>query len=452
MTGRILLAAPHSGSGKTLLTCALLRALQRRGVPAATFKCGPDYIDPLFHRQVLGLPGDNLDLFLGGEGAVRRALAAAWGRFAILEGVMGYYDGIGGGARGSSYDIARRTGTPTVLVLRPQGACLTLAAQVKGLQSLRPGADIRAVLLTECRPSYAARLAAVLEEECTLPVLGSLPPLTAARLPARHLGLLPPGEIADWQQRLDTLAAALEPTLRWDLLEEIGAAAPVLPEAEPPLPEGDGPVIAVARDTAFCFLYEENLRQLRRSGARVRFFSPLCDPALPAGTAGLYLPGGYPELYGEQLEQNGRLRFALRRAIRAGLPTVAEGGGYLYLQDTLAGPDGVSHAMVGVLPGHARRREERPPFGYVTLTGEEDSLLLRAGEGVPAHSFHRWEVALARADLTAAPAAGGPSYRCAVTGPTLYAAFPQLYFGGDIPLAARLVQAAARYEEGAHEE
>ena len=189
---------------------------------------------------MLGLPGDNLDLFLGGEGAVRRALAAARGRFAILEGVMGYYDGIGGGARGSSYDIARRTGTPTVLVLRPQGACLTLAAQVKGLQSLRPGADIRAVLLTECRPSYAARLAAVLEEECTLPVLGSLPPLTAARLPARHLGLLPPGEIADWQQRLDTLAAALEPTLRWDLLEEIGAAAPVLPEAEPPLPEGDG--------------------------------------------------------------------------------------------------------------------------------------------------------------------------------------------------------------------
>ena len=158
----------------------------------------------------------------------------------------------------------------------------------------------------------------------------------------------------------------------------------------------------------------------RGCGFSARFATRRC----PRGRRGSTCPAGTRNCTGSSWSKNGRLRFALRRAIRAGLPTVAEGGGYLYLQDTLAGPDGVSHAMVGVLPGHARRREERPPFGYVTLTGEEDSLLLRAGEGVPAHSFHRWEVALARADLTAAPAAGGPSYRCAVTGPTLYAAFP----------------------------
>lgn len=206
--------------------------------------------------------------------------------------------------------------------------------------------------------------------------------------------------------------------------------------------------IAVARDEAFCFSYAETLESLRDAGAELVFFSPVHDAALPGGAGGLYLPGGYPELYAGQLSQNAGMRRAVRRAVEAGLPTVAECGGFLYLGQSLEGEDGAVHPMAGALPGAGVRRQKLVRFGYAQLTARADSLLLRAGETVPVHEFHYWDSTENGAAFNAQKPATGRSWTCGFAGPALYAAFPHLYFAGRPQLAERFVRAAAAFQSG----
>ncbi|MBQ1359057.1 MAG: cobyrinic acid a,c-diamide synthase, partial [Ruthenibacterium sp.] len=206
--------------------------------------------------------------------------------------------------------------------------------------------------------------------------------------------------------------------------------------------------IAVARDEAFCFSYAETLESLRDAGAELVFFSPVHDAALPGGAGGLYLPGGYPELYAGQLSQNAAMRRAVRRAVEAGLPTVAECGGFLYLGRSLEGEDGAVHPMAGALPGAGVRRQKLVRFGYAQLTARADSLLLRAGETVPVHEFHYWDSTENGAAFNAQKPATGRSWTCGFAGPALYAAFPHLYFAGRPQLAERFVRAAAAFQSG----
>ena len=405
-----MLAAPSSGSGKTALACALLAALQKRGLAPCAFKCGPDYIAPMFHRSVLGVESHNLDLFLCGEDAARTLYArhAAGHGAAVVEGVMGFYDGVGGvTARASAWHVARTLDLPVLLVLRPRGASLTLAAQVRGLLAFRQPSHIAGILLNDCSAMLAQSLAPMLEQETGVPVLGYLPHMPEAVFGSRHLGLYTAAEI-------DGLAAR----------------------------------IAVARDEAFCFAYAETLESLRDAGAELVFFSPVHDAALPGGAGGLYLPGGYPELYAGQLSQNAAMRRAVRRAVEAGLPTVAECGGFLYLGQSLEGEDGAVHPMAGALPGAGVRRQKLVRFGYAQLTARADSLLLRAGETVPVHEFHYWDSTENGAAFNAQKPATGRSWTCGFAGPALYAAFPHLYFAGRPQLAERFVRAAAAFQSG----
>ena len=227
---QVMLAAPASGSGKTTLACGLLLALRRRGCAPAAFKCGPDYIDPMFHTRVLGVPSRNLDLFLQGEPGARRSLAAAARRgadVAVLEGAMGYYDGIAGTDAASAWQTACALGAPTVLVLRPEGASLTLAAQVQGLQRFRAPSHLRALLLNGCKASLFAHLKPLLERETGLPVLGFLPRLPQAEIPSRHLGLLTAGEIEDFAARYAAVARALEENADLDRLLMLAEPAPL---------------------------------------------------------------------------------------------------------------------------------------------------------------------------------------------------------------------------------
>ena len=285
----------------------------------------------MFHRSALGVESHNLDLYLSAPDTVRTLYAryAAGHGAAACEGAMGFYDGLGGVSdTASAWHLADTLGLPVLLVVQPRGASLTLAAQINGLKQFRTPSHLAGILLNDCAPHLYALLAPMLERETGLPVLGYLPHLPDAALESRHLGLKTAGEIVDLQQKLLQLADAL--VLDW---AQLAALTDRPAPAAPPLATPCVPAvrIAMARDEAFCFAYAETLDALRDAGAELVFFSPLRDAALPENIGGLYLPGGYPELYAKQLSENSALRAAIRDAGQEGLPTAAECGGFLYL-------------------------------------------------------------------------------------------------------------------------
>lgn len=442
---RFMIAAMSSGSGKTVMTCGLMRAFSRRGMTVEGFKCGPDYIDPMFHRRVLGLPSRNLDLYLQDEAGVARTLRKQQGQLAVLEGAMGFYDGLSGTTEASAWAVAEAQNIPVVLVVRPGGSSITLAAQLRGMMEFRQPSHIAGLLLTDCKPMLYAHLRPILERETGLPVLGYLPPMEAAQIPSRHLGLVTAKEIKNLSERVDAIAAELEQHVNLSALLELAADAEKSETVEKSCKISHPCRIAVAMDEAFSFYYQDNLDELEKAGAELCYFSPIHDLSLPEAD-GLYLGGGYPELYLPQLSENDAMRVGILHAIQDGMPTVAECGGFLYLQSALKDETETPWPMVGALPGTGYGTERLQRFGYLTLTGETDSLLLRAGEPVPAHEFHCWDSTDCGTALTAKKA-NGRTWRCGFAGKRLYAAFPHFHWGGEIPMAERFVRAAETYRE-----
>lgn len=443
---QFLLAAPRSGSGKTTMTCALLMALKRRGCAPCAFKSGPDYIDPMFHRAVLGVESRNLDLFFSAPETVRTLYArgAAGHGAAVCEGAMGFYDGLGGVSdRASAWHLADTLGLPVLLVVEPKGQSLTLAAELKGLNSFRTPSHIAGILLNNCTARMHALLAPMLEKETGLPVLGFLPKLPEAVIGSRHLGLYTAAEVENLQQKLALLADAAEEHIDWPrllaLCEKEPPALPVEPETPPARVR-----IAVAQDEAFCFTYAETLEAFRDAGAEVVFFSPLRDTALPGNIGGLYLPGGYPELHARELSGNTSLLREIKRKIESGLPTAAECGGFLYLGQSLTDAEGQSWPMAGVLPGEAKDAGRLVRFGYAALSADSDSMLFRAGESFPIHEFHHWDSTANGAALAAKKPVGGAEWRCGFIDEHFYAGFPHLYWAGT-PLPQRFAAAAENY-------
>ena len=443
---QFLLAAPRSGSGKTTMTCALLMALKRRGCAPCAFKSGPDYIDPMFHRAVLGVESRNLDLFFSAPETVRTLYAkgAAGHGAAVCEGAMGFYDGLGGVSdRASAWHLADTLGLPVLLVVEPKGQSLTLAAELKGLDSFRTPSHIAGILLNNCTARMHALLAPMLEEETGLPVLGFLPKLPEAVIGSRHLGLYTAAEVENLQQKLALLADAAEEHIDWprllDLCEKEPPVLPVQPETPPARVR-----IAVAQDEAFCFTYAETLEAFRDAGAEVVFFSPLRDTALPENIGGLYLPGGYPELHAKELSENTSLLREIKQKIESGLPTAAECGGFLYLGQSLTDAEGQSWPMAGVLPGEAKDAGRLVRFGYAALSADSDSMLFRAGESFPIHEFHHWDSTANGVALAAKKPVGGAEWRCGFIDEHFYAGFPHLYWAGT-PLPQRFAAAAENY-------
>ena len=443
---QFLLAAPRSGSGKTTMTCALLMALKRRGCAPCAFKSGPDYIDPMFHRAVLGVESRNLDLFFSAPETVRTLYAkgAAGHGAAVCEGAMGFYDGLGGVSdRASAWHLADTLGLPVLLVAEPKGQSLTLAAELNGLVNFRTPSHIAGILLNNCTARMHVLLAPMLEKETGLPVLGFLPKLPEAVIGSRHLGLYTAAEVENLQQKLALLADAAEEHIDWPrllaLCEKEPPALPVQPETPPARVR-----IAVAQDEAFCFIYAETLEAFRDAGAEVVFFSPLRDTALPENIGGLYLPGGYPELHARELSENTSLLHEIKRKIESGLPTAAECGGFLYLGQSLTDAEGQSWPMAGVLPGEAKDAGRLVRFGYAALSADSDSMLFRAGESFPIHEFHHWDSTANGTALAAKKPVGGAAWRCGFVNEHFYAGFPHLYWAGT-PLPQRFAAAAENY-------
>lgn len=291
---RLLFAAPKSGSGKTMAVCGLIEILKRRGLKVSAVKCGPDYIDPMFHRSVLGVPSGNIDTFFTEKETTRYLLQKRMENvdFTVMEGVMGYYDGLGGQSdAASTYEIAKVTETPVVLVVDGKGASVSLAALIKGIADYRKDSNIQGILLNRVAGAFYPRLKELIERECGIAVVGFLPEMKDLEVPSRHLGLAAPEELEDFGAWLDRVAAEMEKNVDPDMLLAIGAKAPDLKGCGPAIPVLPGKVrIGVARDEAFSFYYTENLELLCRMGAEAVEFSPLHDRE-PSAAAGRAAPG-----------------------------------------------------------------------------------------------------------------------------------------------------------------
>ena len=440
---RLLIAGSGSGCGKTTVTCALLQALVESGRRSGAAKCGPDYIDPMFHRAITGAAGCNLDPFFFDDDTLRFLLAQAGAGkdVTLIEGVMGYYDGIGlASSCASTFEVAQRTESPVVLVLNAKGAGLSVLAVLDGFLHFAPENRIRGVILNGCTAMSYPTLARAIEERFSVRACGFLPQMPDCSLESRHLGLITAAEVNDLKEKMQRLAAKAQETIDLNALLQIAKSAPPLTFTPPDIPvAGEHVRIGVARDRAFCFYYEDSLELLRRLGAELVPFSPLSDERLPEDLHGLYLGGGYPELYAERLEANAAIRASIRATVERGLPCVAECGGFMYLTQTIAG-----HAMVGALPGDCFDTGKLTRFGYITATAQEDSLLCRAGEQVPMHEFHHWDTPLpGSAFLAEKPS--GKQWRCAYATDTLYAGFPHFHFYAK-PVMAQRFLAACRKE------
>lgn len=443
---RVVIAGTHSGCGKTTVTCAVLSAMKARGLGVSAFKCGPDYIDPMFHREVIGIPSHNLDSFFCDDDTLRYLLYenSRGSDIAVIEGVMGFYDGAGG--RGSAYSVSCITDTPAIIVIDCRGMSDSLGAIMKGFLEYRRPNNIKGFIFDRL-PVRLEQLAKQLCSGLGTGYLGCLPK-SDATIESRHLGLVTAGEIDGIREKLDALGALAEKYIDIDGILRI--AETEAPEISAPVTDirrsVAPPVIAVARDKAFCFIYEDNIDLLKRLGCEIRYFSPLTDGRLPEDADGLILCGGYPELYAQQLSANGTMLADIREKTGAGLPTIAECGGFMYLHDTFTDMEGNAYRGAEVIHGAAYGTDKLQRFGYVTLTAKHDNMLCGAGGSFPAHEFHYFDSTACGTDMKASKT-DGRTWECVHAGENLYAGFPHLYFYADTGMAERFVEACTGYKE-----
>lgn len=394
---RVVVAAPGSGHGKTTVATGLMAALRRRGLEVAGFKVGPDYIDPGYHALATGRAGRNLDPFLCGESLIEPLLlhGAATPRasdVAVIEGVMGLFDGrIGTDGFASTAHVAALTHSPVVLVLDISHVSRTAAAVVHGLATFDPAVRIEGVILNKSGSERHTDEVRRALDQRGIPVLGALPRDGGIEAPSRHLGLVPAEERREAAASLDRLATQLAERVDLEALLRIACAAPEVPGSpwEPTVVAAatrSRPVVAMAGGRAFTFRYPETEELLYAAGLAPVVFDPLRDPALPEGTAGLYLGGGFPEVHAADLSANLSLLEDLRDAVARGVPTVAECAGLLYLCRSVDG-----HEMVGAVPATAAMGP-RLTLGYREAVAPAASALGVAGTRAVGHEFHRTTV------------------------------------------------------------
>lgn len=448
---RILLAAPGSGSGKTLLTTGLLTLFHNRGIRCRSFKCGPDYIDPMFHKYVLGIDSCNLDSFFLPEEELRELFRkrAADAELSVLEGVMGYYDGIGGNSTAAStYEVAKITDTPVILVVDGKGSSLSLAAQIKGFLDYQKDSHICGVILNKTNKMVGERLRPEIEK-LGVRYLGAVPVCETMDIKSRHLGLTMPQEQSELRGHLNAFAKQLEEYLDVDGILELAGYSkkeeseqsnqtdlnqeetkqdeirPIDSESEPSTRR-----MAVAMDEAFCFYYQENLDFLRQRGWELIPFSPLHDAALPEQIHAILLGGGYPELYAKELSANEPMLASIRNAHAEGIKILAECGGFLYLQEHLEDEMGNRWPMAGLIHADGFRTEKLGRFGYISLTQN-------GAVRIKGHEFHYWDSTAPGSAFRAEKPQSNRGWDCMYRTDSLLAGFPHLYYlsGPDLILS-----------------
>ncbi|MBQ8305556.1 MAG: cobyrinate a,c-diamide synthase [Blautia sp.] len=455
---RILLTAGASGSGKTMLTCGLLQALVDRNKDVASFKCGPDYIDPMFHSRVIGTSSCNLDTFFTDK-ETTQYLLCEHGKdkdICVMEGVMGFYDGLAGiSVMASAYDLAVTTKTPAVLIVNSRGMSVSLAAYIKGFLEYMPDNPIKGVIFNQMSEMLYPRMKKMIEDQLPVRVLGYVPRLTEGILESRHLGLVLPDEVEGLRDTLKDLASIMEKTVDIDGLLQLAGEAPEIDCDEQELLKKK-PVlsfrtkekvrIGVASDEAFCFFYEDNFRLLQKMGAELIYFSPIHDRHLPEGLDGLLLYGGYPELYAKELSENSTMLSDIRNAISGNMPVMAECGGFMYLHRKMEDTEGNSYEMAGVIDGEVRHTHKLSRFGYVTLQGGDTEVFGTPFTWeIPAHEFHYFDSSSCGECFFAKKPLSKRGWNCIHAGRTMLAGFPHLYYYGAPEVPAAFLKACEAY-------
>lgn len=436
---RIVIAGTNSGCGKTTVTCAVLQALKNRGIDVSSFKCGPDYIDPMFHRTIISAPSYNLDSFLIDSNTVNYLLCKNGGQVSVIEGVMGFYDGLSFTEKGSSYEISEITETPVVLVVNCRGMSLSAAAVLQGFKSFKDN-NIKGVIFN----NLSEKLYGGMAEECRkigIMPLGFLPRISETVLESRHLGLVTAQEVSDIKSRMQILAEYAERFIDLDALLTLSECGDTKYK-NISIPKIADTKIAVARDRAFCFYYEDNLDLLRSMGAELVEFSPLANEEVPP-CDGMILGGGYPELYADTLEKNTKTLKSVKENIENGMPCLAECGGFMYLHKTLDNGEG-TYKMVGVIDGVCRKTERLQRFGYMEMTADEDNILCKKGEKIKAREFHYFESDCCGSSFTAEK--GACEWKCVHASKNLFAGFPHMHFWSDTNLAENFIKSCEEYK------
>ena len=434
---RLMLVSAMSGGGKTTAACALIRALKNRGHKISPFKCGPDYIDPMFHKISCGKDSVNLDLFFMTPEALKTAFCenTEGSDLAVIEGVMGCYDGMAmDSTAASSYDIAQQLDCPIVLIILARGMAYTIVPIIKGLLSEDKSRRIKAVILNNVSCMTYMQLKPVIERETGIKAAGYIPRLDTV-LKSRHLGLVTPDE--NTEKTISQTADAISETIDIKMLLDIASDCSEFQYTESKFDLSYDVNIGVAYDEAFCFYYKDNIDILKSMGAKITYFSPLNDKKLPDNLDGIILGGGYPEVYADKLSKNEDLLGDIKNKIQNGIPCLAECGGFMYLHSTMEGEDGKEYKMADVIKGRAFKTDKLVRFGYINISGENE--FIKDSECLKAHEFHYWDSTANGNDCLAVKPSGKRSWECIHAGGNIFAGFPHLYYRSNLNFIRRFL-------------
>lgn len=461
---RFMIAGTHSGVGKTTITTAILSLLSKKGYKVQPFKVGPDYIDPTYHTAATGNKSRNLDSWMLGENSVRRLFAhsAASADLAVIEGVMGVFDGASGKSEdGSSAHIAKLLDCPVVLIVDVKSMARSAAAVVMGFKNFDPGLNIAGIILNRIGSERHLNLVTeAIETYCDIPVLGYIRKNANLELPSRHLGLVPTIEGGTLPNTVASLSEEIEQGIDiGKLIEVANSALDFIPERDNPeihSPEicgTDFVRIGIAVDEAFSFYYEDGLDILRSAGAQLVPFSPLHDKTLPPDLQGIYIGGGFPEIFIEQLAANDEIKGAIKKAADSGMPVFAECGGLMYLSRFIIDFDGKNYSMVGIVPGRSVMQNRLAGMGYVTAQSITDNIVSSQGTCMRGHEFHYSRL---EPDITDFRYAfkftrnrSGESVLDGYADKNILASYLHLHFGTNPQLAVNFVNRCRRYSHKA---
>lgn len=458
LIGGILLAAPKSGSGKTMVSCGLMKCLKNIGKNVVAYKCGPDYIDPMYHKKIIGVPSYNLDSFFLDENNLNSFYESKYlngnGEIAIVEGVMGLYDGLGGISReGSAYHVASIIKTPIILVVDVKGMGGSVVPLISGFLNYDNHKLIKGVILNRATKTYYESVKELIERELSIKALGFVPNDNKLSLESRHLGLKLPEEISDLQDNIEYAAEIIKTNIDVDgILDIVNESKRELidrktKEKQCELANGQlkpKVKLAVAMDEAFCFYYEHNFDVLKKYGVELVSFSPLHDECIPKGVSGILLGGGYPELYAKSLSQNKSMLASVKASIENGMPSIAECGGFMYLHNSISDKDGKSYDMVGAIDGHIDYKGKLVRFGYINVN-EKKSIFLEDGI-IKGHEFHYYDSSNNGDNCTATKPLTGKNWDCIHATEKSWWGFPHLYYASNEKYVEKFVQKMIEYK------
>ncbi|MFV0498546.1 MAG: cobyrinate a,c-diamide synthase [Bacilli bacterium] len=442
---RVMLVGTSSGVGKTTVVCGILNALQKLGKEVVSFKCGPDYIDGMFHKKVSGINSRNLDEFLMTRNGMLNSLINGSEKkdIVIIEGAMGMYDGMGFSCKYSANEVALITKTPTILIVNPSGKGISICAQIKGFLEFRDN-NINAIILNNVKVGMVDYYKRMIKKELDLDVVGFLPKLDEAEIGSRHLGLISANEIKDIQDRLDLIG---ENVLKYFDLEKILAIASsseeLICKKQELISNVANVTIGVAYDEAFNFIYDDNLEILKNMGATIKFFSPLNDSKLPSDLDGILLFGGYPEIFAKQLENNIKMRESIINSIKMGMIVYAECGGFMYLHNQIVDGNNNTYKMLGIIDGEITVCSVLQNFGYTTLKSTKPNNFMNGI--VNAHSFHYSKSNARQDSFIATKVSNQKEYPAVYTSENIFASYLHIHYNSNLDLPKNIIINCQKY-------